>query len=399
MAMDEQQTAPTAGVGSRIRAVRKLSSGLTQAALAQRMHVSVSLVKKVEQGRVPASPAFVAAAARALSLTVFDLYEQPSPRFGVERAGVSELETAVMAGPALADDVAPVPLPELLGRVREIAALQRRSRYDASSEAMPDLLADLYVTAQSATSDRDRENAHRMLATVYGAAVICLHRLGSALTGQAAERAASAAQRSGDPLLAALSDAEVGLPLMHRGAYGPAERITERARRSISDLPAQDDAFSIRGYLHLRSAILAARSGSRQTSDAHLAEARDCAARLPELSDLYDTAFCSANVTIHSVAAAVELGDGTTAVSRDAPLPPKTMTSRLGHHHVDMARAWLLHGDRDKAFGSLRKAREVAPQLTRYHPQVSETLAILAESDKRRTDSLSGFARWAGVSV
>lgn len=78
------------GVGRRVRAARKLAPGLTQAALAARMHVSTSLVKAVEQGRVPASPAFVAAAARALSMTVYDLYEQPTPRFGVERAGVSE---------------------------------------------------------------------------------------------------------------------------------------------------------------------------------------------------------------------------------------------------------------------------------------------------------------------
>ena len=118
---------------------------------------------------------------------------------------------------------------------------------------------------------------------------------------------------------------------------------------------------------------------------------------LPELSDLFDTAFCSANVTIHSVAAAVELGDGTTAVSRNKPLPPGMMISRQGHHHVDLARAWLLHGDRDRAFVELNVARRLAPQLTRYSPQVRETLVVLAEPDRRKTDSLTGFARWAGV--
>lgn len=387
------------GVGRRVRAARKLAPGLTQAALAARMHVSTSLVKAVEQGRVPASPAFVAAAARALSMTVYDLYEQPTPRFGVERAGVSELETAVMAGPALAGDAAGAALSDLAARVRHIAALQRRSRYDASSAELPDLLADLHTAAALVTGDHDSEHVHNMLATVYGAAVICLHRLGSSLTGQAAERAAHSAQCSGDPLLAALADAEVGLPLMHRGAYEPAQRITDRARDGLVDQPTGDGVLSIRGYLHLRSAILAARKGDRQSSDSHLAEARHCGQHLPELADLYDTAFCSANVTIHAVAAAVELGDGTTAVGRDEPLPAGTMTSRLGHHHVDLARAWLLHGDRDKAFASLQTARRIAPQLTRYHPQVRETLSVLAETDRRRTDSLSGFARWAGIAM
>ena len=397
MPQDELANSPSVGVGSRIRAFRKLAPGLTQTALARRMHVSASLVKKVEQGIAPASPTFVAAAAKALSLTVFDLYEAASPSVGTERAGISDLEIAVMAGGAVVNDEPAKPVQDLARRVDEIAVLQRRSRYDLSSALMPQLLTELHVAAEAAAGDREREVANRLLATVYGAAVFCLHRLGSVLTGQAAERAAAAARLSGDPLLASLAEAEVGLALMHRGAYGPAERLTDQARRSIDDVPTGADKYSLNGYFHLRSAIISARTGDRQSSDAHLKEAGDLGQRLPDGSNLYDTAFCSANVTIHAVAAAVELGDGTTAVARNQPLPAGTMPSRLGHHYVDLARAWLLHGDRDKAFGSLQEARAVAPQLTRYHPQVRETLAVLAEKDRRRTDSLSGFARWAGV--
>ncbi|MHA6616100.1 hypothetical protein [Pseudonocardia sp. DLS-67] len=43
------------------------------------------------------------------------------------------------------------------------------------------------------------------------------------------------------------------------------------------------------------------------------------------------------------------------------------------------------------------RARQIAPLQTRYHPQVRETVATLAESDRRRTDTLAGFARWAGL--
>jgi hypothetical protein len=39
--------------------------------------MSLSLVKKVEQGSTPASPAFIAACARALGLGVADLTSQP----------------------------------------------------------------------------------------------------------------------------------------------------------------------------------------------------------------------------------------------------------------------------------------------------------------------------------
>lgn len=302
-----------------------------------------------------------------------------------------------MAGPALGGDDPPAALGTLEHRVDGVAELQRRSRYDASSTVMPDLLAELHTAVEHATPGADSERAHHLLATLYGCVVICLHRLGSALTGQAAERAAAAAANSGDPLLAALTEVEIGLPLMHRGVYGAAQRLADTAQTRIADEPTTPGALTARGFLHLRSAILAARSADAQTADAHLDQAADYAAHLPGGSDLYDTAFNTANVRIHSVAAAVELGDGTTAVSRHRPLPPWTMPSRLGHHYVDLARAWLLHGDRDKAFDSLHAARQAAPQLTRYHPQVRETLVVLAEHDRRRTDSLAGFARWAGI--
>jgi transcriptional regulator with XRE-family HTH domain len=59
----------TGGVGARVAEERKLA-GLTQYQLAARASVSVSLIRAVEQGRVPASPAFVSAVARALGVGV-----------------------------------------------------------------------------------------------------------------------------------------------------------------------------------------------------------------------------------------------------------------------------------------------------------------------------------------
>ncbi|MGH3938936.1 MAG: N-6 DNA methylase [Pseudonocardiaceae bacterium] len=64
------------GVGERI-AVRRKLSGLTQEQLANRAHVSVSLLRKVEQGSVPASSAFITAVAKALSISVSDLLDLP----------------------------------------------------------------------------------------------------------------------------------------------------------------------------------------------------------------------------------------------------------------------------------------------------------------------------------
>ena len=57
----------SASIGTRVAEERKLR-GLTQRQLAERAHVSLSLLRKVEQGTVPASPAFTSATARALGV-------------------------------------------------------------------------------------------------------------------------------------------------------------------------------------------------------------------------------------------------------------------------------------------------------------------------------------------
>lgn len=241
---------------------------------------------------------------------------------------------------------------------------------------MPALLAQVHAAAAGAPAGAHSERAHHLLATLYGCVVICLHRLASPLVSQAADRAAEAARFSGDPLLAALCDQERALPLMYRGAYDSAGRIVAHAHESITDQPASPEALSVRGAMHLRSAIIAARQHDSATSDTHLAQARELAAFLPVHANFYDTAFCTPNVHIHSVAAAVEMQDGTTAVARNAsyPLPPRMMRSRVAHHNIDLSRAWLLHGDHTKALHALNIARRTAPQQTRYHPMVTETV-------------------------
>jgi hypothetical protein len=72
---------------------------------------------------------------------------------------------------------------------------------------------------------------------------------------------------------------------------------------------------------------------------------------------------------------------------------------RVGHHHIDMARAWMLHGDRAEALAHLNIARRIAPNNTRHHPAVRETVLALAAADRRTTSSLTSFARWSGVRI
>ncbi|MGH3908212.1 MAG: hypothetical protein ACRDTE_29125 [Pseudonocardiaceae bacterium] len=43
----------------------------------------------------------------------------------------------------------------------------------------------------------------------------------------------------------------------------------------------------------------------------------------------------------------------------------RTGACRIGHHYIDLTRAWVLHGDRAKALDALTTARELTPQLAR----------------------------------
>ncbi|MCA1682844.1 MAG: hypothetical protein LC685_02440 [Actinobacteria bacterium] len=153
------------------------------------------------------------------------------------------------------------------------------------------------------------------------------------------------------------------------------------------------------GSLHLKNAIVSARAGDAQTAWAHIAEARQAAERVGGDNNHYQLAFGPSNVAIHEVAVAVELGDGTEAVRRSEgfTLSPEVPAERSSRHFIDLARGYLWHGDRRAALGCLQRARRLAPQQTRYHPMVRETLQSLARAERRSSGTLRGFAAWVGL--
>ena len=78
-------------VGDRLRKLRKLR-GLTQHQLAAQTHFSVSLIKKVEQGSVPPSSAFVAVSARVLGISAAGLYGIDDGRRMAEESPRAQLD-------------------------------------------------------------------------------------------------------------------------------------------------------------------------------------------------------------------------------------------------------------------------------------------------------------------
>ncbi|WP_280401334.1 helix-turn-helix domain-containing protein [Nocardia carnea] len=393
------------GVGARVAEERKLA-GWTQARLASEANVSVSLVRAVEQGRSPASPAFISACARALKVGVPDLTDQPYPRDTraehLVHAGIPDLRRELAVYRIPPEDVPPRHSDDLAKDVARASQLRHGVKLEESGKLLPALLHDLRVAWYS-TDGPEQERIFGLLAEAYAAASQVVYKLGYIdLASLAVDRYEWAAARSGDQLAVLAGDYQRAGEMIGVADWAGAERFLERSRRQIESEIGKGDpkVLSMWGNLHLKSGLAAARAGRRDTADAHLAEATETAARIGVDRDDYRLCFGPTNAMIWSVGLAVEALDGTTAVERAKrmQLPANTPRERAGHHYIDLARAFLLHGDRAGTFSALQTARRIAPTQTRYHPMVHETVRALARQETRSTETLRGFAAWCGIS-
>ncbi|MFE0026865.1 helix-turn-helix domain-containing protein [Amycolatopsis sp. NPDC059021] len=389
------------GVGPRVAEARKLA-GLTQRQLAARAHVSLGIVRKVEQGEAPASPSFIAATAQALHLLVTDLTKPDSfaaatGRYDTGQALVPELERAIIEFEDPLITTRPVSPEDTSDLLNKVVAAGRLSHYAEALTVLPDLLRNLHALTTTVSGQADREHVYRLLAQAYQCAMFAAYKMGNvSLSSWAAERMGWAGARSGDPLWSAMGEYCRAQTMMFSGIFRSSEAVLNRASTELQS-SSDTRAIEIRGAMHLSSAINAARLSRAGDADMHLAEARDLARHaLP--GDNFDTSFSMANVEIHSVAAAVEMSDGQTALERgaDLDLKGKLYTSRIGHYHIDLARAWFLHGDYTRSLNEIQQARSIAPQQTRYHPQVHETIRAIARV-RRRSEPVTRLAVWAGL--
>ena len=398
-------TVTGAGVGQRVAEERKLA-GWTQVKLAHEALVSVSLVRAVEQGRAPASPAFVSACARALNVGVADLLNQP-----YHRTNRAEHEVHAAIPPIrreLAayrmepiDDVPLRSLNELARDVADVSKLRHSVNLMQLGAELPGLLAELRAAVHSLTGS-ERERAFGLLAETYAAAGQLTYKLGYIDLGSlTVERYEWASAQSGDELAVLAGDYQRAGEMIGTADWDLALRFLEHSRSRVESETRRDDpvVLSMWGNLHLKSGLAAARAGKRDVADGHLNEARETAARIGHDRDDYRLCFGPTNVNIWSVGLAVEILDGTEAVKRSQTftIPPTAQRERAGHHWIDLARGYLIHGDRKKAFATLRQAKEVAPTQTRYHPMVHETIRVLAREEARSSESIRGFAAWCGI--
>ena len=390
-------------IGERIAMARKVA-GLNQHTLAQRANYSTSMVRAVEQGREPASPAFVAAIARGLGIETEELYGQPYRDLLDTEGGAAslvELRTLFAEGGHVAP-LDPGSTHELAGELDRIRGMRHSDRAHEAIALTPVLLRQLHGALERAATPSDREYAQRLLAQTYANTAQMVYRFGwTTLAGQAVDRMDIAAASSDDPLLFPHAAQQRSLLLLAYASYETGEKLVQRSLGLLRTEHDSERVLALRGAAHLRGAIISARARDVERAREHIARAREIGQRVGHNSRAYDTNFGPGNVDIHDVAVSLEIGDPGRA-ARDGSalrLPDDVPANRVGHHWQDVARAWILAGDHRQALQALNHARRAAPQQTRYHPQVHETARAIVLAERRRSESIAHFTAWLGLRV
>ncbi|WP_253208380.1 hypothetical protein [Streptomyces sp. YPW6] len=257
-----------------------------------------------------------------------------------------------------------------------------------------------------------QQKAFWHLARAYRAVNSLAHKMGHHDLGNTAlERVRWAADRTGDPLMQVTAGFLVAGSMLRQGATKTARRKLTGLRAELERLQPEgaysDDALSVDGALLLKLAVVDSRENNPEGAEELLREAEQLAGMAGNRDSLaYEMSFGPTNIKIHTVHTLIDTGDNAQALVRLAEwgeggagwMPPaSTVGERSSHHHIDVASARLAEGDRSGAFAELKRARKIAPNHTRFHPSVRETLGSLVRMDAHPSAELSAFGVWAGV--
>lgn len=369
--------------------------------------MSKSLVKQVEQGRTPPSAAFVASCAQALGVTAQDLYgthtEESISELHSEVSGISELREALHEF----DDPRPTgdPLTEdqLRRRIAKLEKLRKTQRFPELALTLPDTVHHLFVhVGDTSPGTESGERARSMLHDAYRlVANVGRHFRHADIAAIASERHILLASSTGDPIRVCLSDWHRSTHFLQHGHYAAGSRLLNRTLAAVKPETGNAVEKGMAAQLHLRAGIMSARARDADRANDHVREAQRLVASGCAETPYYNTDASKLNVEIHWCAIPVEMYDGSESIRRASTVSvvDRLRPERVAHHHIDQARAWFLHGNRERALAELNTARKISPQQTRMHPSVHETVRAIAEVDRRATGTLTGFARWAGIRI
>ena len=287
-------------------------------------------------------------------------------------------------------DEAPTSPAELEARADEAWNLAHASRFTDLGELLLVLIPQAELAAHR-LAGKPQQAAFAALARIYQAAAAIMAKLRETdIAWVAAERAIAAAERSGDPLLAAAGDFRLAHVFLSGDQLSQAERVVNVATAALAPRVRDDSPsplLSVWGALHLVGAVVASRQERPETALANMRRAQEAADRLGEDRDDFGTEFGPTNVALHAVAVAVELGDAGTALRRAAAIDASGLsTERRARFLVDVARAHHQRRQGREVLQRLQEAYDLTPEQVEGHPDVREMVRDLVQDEGQRID-------------
>jgi transcriptional regulator with XRE-family HTH domain len=319
---------------------------------------------------------------------------EPAAEIDVVRAAIPRLRRA-LDRLDLPDDGPTRPPGDLSGEIIRASDDRLQSRYRALALRLPELIAELARAGQLGNS-ADRRHTNTLLTLALRAADGVAFKFGYLdLSARLIDLMRSAAERAEDPLLLAAVAYVRTETFFGSGDLDAAARALELAADRVPAVHASAMSSAAFGALHMRAAVVAGRASKSDRAADHLREARRAAAVVPE--GVYQgTAFGPASLRIHELAVAVELRDPLSIDRAAAWRPPAALPAeRRSHYFIDLGRAQLALGRHEDAYLCLQAAREAAPEHTRAHPQVRQSLAKLLRTHTAPSSGLLDLAAWA----
>ncbi|MET9261580.1 helix-turn-helix domain-containing protein [Amycolatopsis sp. NPDC004079] len=374
-------------IGERIAFYRR-RRGLSQAVLADLVGRTEDWLSKIERGERDIRRLDVLAeVAQALRVTLGDLLGEPVLLEDQEKNDdVPAIRDALMAPRRLSrtlfssamspEYIDPAPVAQL---VEGAWSSYQNGELGRVVAALPGLIKTSQAMEAASSDDATYKRACAAVAArVHHLAATTLSKIGEAdLAWIAAERAMQAADDADDPLVLASAARSGTHALLAVGRFDDALELGDVAAKWLLPRMAEGDpaALSLYGMLYLRTAVAAARHQDRSTANDLLGHAGRAADQLGVDANYWQTGFGPANVELHRLSAALDLGDvGQVIESAPRVNVDHLPVERQVTHLIDFARALSLVAKDDDALDALLEAETKAPTVVRHNTMVREVV-------------------------
>jgi len=297
----------------------------------------------------------------------------------------------------------PVPLGTLRSNVTNAWRAFQEADYSSLASQLPVLIDSSNLVEQACEPSACSRAGELLSETLQLTAIPLLKQGDSNLGWVAADRSMLAAERAENPLTVASAARILAYALLGARHFDKAKDLCLRVADHLEQESrlGSPGALSAYGALVLKAVMAAAMQDDRATTTELLKTARRTADRLGHDGNHLWTAFGPTNVAVHSVSAAVALGDAGVATQEATRvhLDRLPVLERRAHHLIDLSRAFGQRSKNDQSLSSLLEAEQLAPEEVRVSPEARALVAELLHRNVRRVPELRALARRVQVAA